>query len=134
MERSQQKVFNLGFFEDVEFNVSDGQEAHTVDLDVAVTERSIGSFNFGGGYSSIDNFILSGGVSYPNVFGLAHKIEFSAQLGGKSQQFNLNYTIPRFLDSRYLVGLDAYKTKREYNAYDSDSVGGGFSSRAIHHR
>ncbi|GAK57966.1 hypothetical protein U27_04938 [Candidatus Vecturithrix granuli] len=132
MERSQQRVFNLGFFEDVEFTLADGSEPNTADLAINVTERSIGSFNFGGGYSSIDHFIVSGGVSYPNVFGLAHSIDLSAQLGGSSQQFNLSYTMPRFLDSRYLLGLDAYKTSREYNAYDSNSVGGGFRfGRAI---
>ena len=126
VERSQQKVFNLGFFEDVQFNLSDGPEAHTVDMDIEVTERSLGSFNFGGGYSSLDNFVVSGGVSHPNVFGLAHQIKLSATLGGSSQTFSLNYTIPRFLDSQYLVGLDAYKTKREYDTYDSKSTGGGF--------
>ncbi|MDY0092975.1 MAG: outer membrane protein assembly factor BamA [Candidatus Vecturithrix sp.] len=132
MERSQQRVFNLGFFEDVEFTLADGTELNTVDLTIDVTERSIGSFHFGGGYSSIDHFIVSGGVTYPNVFGLAHSIDLSAQLGGSSQQFNLSYTMPRFLDSHYLLGLDAYKTTREYNAYDSDSVGGGFRfGRAI---
>ena len=33
--------------------------------------------------------------------------------------------MPRFLDSRYLVGIDAYKTEREYTSYDSSSIGGG---------
>ncbi len=125
LERDRQRVFNLGFFDDVEFALLDGSEDDTVDLNIDVTERSVGSFNFGGGYSSLDNFFITGGITYPNVFGLAHKIDFSASFSGTSQTFNLKYTVPRFLDSPYLVGLDAYKTKREYTSYDSKSIGGG---------
>jgi outer membrane protein insertion porin family len=125
MQRSQQKVINLGLFDNVEFSLSDGPADRTVDLAIDVTERSTGSFNFGGGYSSVDHFILSASISHANVFGLAHQVKFSTTLSGKSQTFNLNYTVPRFLDSLYTVGIDAYKTSREYSAYDSDSVGGG---------
>ncbi len=126
MKRSQQKVMNLGLFDEVEFNLSDGQEARTIDLDVEVMERSsIGSFNFGGGWTSLDKWVISGGVTASNLFGLAHSLDFSATLGGKSQLFNISYTMPRFLDSQYLVGIDAYNIKREYSAYDSRSTGGG---------
>ncbi len=125
MKRSQQKVFNLGFFDDIEFVLADGAEEKTVDLNIDVTEGSRGSFNFGGGWSSVDNWIVSGGFTTPNLFGRAHRINFSATLGGKSQTFNLSYTVPRFLDSPYTVGIDGYKTKRQYSAYDSNSTGAG---------
>jgi outer membrane protein insertion porin family len=114
LEKSQRDVFNLGLFDDVKIALTEGAEPNTVDLDIEVVERSTGSFNFGGGWSSVDNFVLSGGVSYANVFGLAHQINFSATLGSISQTFNLNYTMPRFLDTHYLMGIDAYKTEREY--------------------
>jgi outer membrane protein insertion porin family len=126
MSQSQQRIFNLGLFEDVVFNMEDGPESDTVDLEIQVSERSTGSFNFGGGWSSFDRFILSAGISHANVFGLAHQINFSVSLSSRTQTFNLNYTMPRFLDSQYLLGIDAYKLRREYSSYDDDSVGGGF--------
>ncbi|PIE34224.1 outer membrane protein assembly factor BamA [candidate division KSB3 bacterium] len=125
LERSQQDVFNLGLFDEANFNLKDGLDPNTIDLEIAVVERSTGSFNFGGGWSSLDSFVFSGGFSYANLFGLAHQINLSATLGSSSQTFNLNYTMPRFMDSHYLVGIDAYKTEREYTSYDSSSVGGG---------
>ena len=125
LEDSRRDVFNLGLFDDVTLTLDDGEEPNTVDLDINVSERQTGSFNFGGGWSSVDNFVFSGDLSYANLFGLNHQITFSTSLGSKSQQFNLNYTMPHFLDSPYLVGLDSYKTKREYTSYDSDSIGGG---------
>jgi len=125
LEKSQQDIFNLGLFDDVNFQLNDGPEPNTIDLNIEVVERSIGSFNFGGGWSSLDSFVFSGGFAYANLFGLAHKINLSATIGSKSQTFNLNYTMPRFLDSPYLVGIDAYKRDRKYTSYDSSSVGGG---------
>ncbi len=125
LEKSQRQVFNLGLFDDVNMAITDGAEPNTVDVVIEVTERSTGSFNFGGGWSSLDNFVFSGGISYANLFGLAHQINLSVTLGSVSQTFNLNYTMPRFMDSQYLLGIDAYKTEREYTSYDSASVGGG---------
>jgi outer membrane protein insertion porin family len=126
MERSRQNIVNLALFDEVKFNLAEGSKARTVDLDIDVTERSsIGSFNFGGGWSSLDHWTISGGVTASNLFGLAHEIDFSATIGGTSQLFNLSYTIPRFLDSQYSVGIDAYNTKREYTSYDFRSTGGG---------
>ncbi len=125
LERSRQRVFNLGFFEDVAFELEDAREEASVNLAVEVTERSVGSFNFGGGYSSIDSFFVTGGITYPNVFGLAHEIDFTATLSSSSQTFNLKYTVPRFLDSHYLVGVEAFKVEREYDSYDDARVGGG---------
>jgi outer membrane protein insertion porin family len=126
MKQSQQRVVNLGLFEDVEFNLAEGPEPNTVDLDIDITERSsIGAFNFGGGWDSIDKWVVTGGVSASNLFGLNHSLDFSTTLGGKSQTFNISYTMPRFLDSKYLVGLDAYNLKRDYDAYDSQRTGGG---------
>lgn len=125
LEKSQRDIFNLGLFEDVKLSLKDGDTPNTVDLDVAVVERQTGSFNFGGGWSSVDKFVFSGDLAYANLFGLAHQVTFSATLGSTTQVFNLNYTMPRFLDSKYLVGIDAYKTDHEYDAYNSASVGGG---------
>lgn len=126
MKRSQQRVMNLGLFEEVNFNLSEGPEPSTVDLDIDITERSsIGAFNFGGGWDSVDKWVVTGGISASNLFGLNHSLDFSSTLGGTSQTFNLSYTMPRFLDSQYLVGLDAYNTKRDYNTYDSRRTGGG---------
>ncbi len=125
LEKSQQDIFNLALFEEVNLAFSEGESPNTVNWDIEVEERQTGSFNFGGGWSSVDSFVFSGDIAYANLFGLAHQIMFSASLGSKSQVFNLGYTMPRFLDSKYLVGIDAYKTEREYTSYDSSSVGGG---------
>ena len=125
LERSQRDIFNLALFDDVKFNLTDGMGPNMVDLEIEVIERSTGSFNLGGGWSSVDNFVISGGFSYANLFGLAHQITLTANLSTVSQLYNIRYLMPRFLDSYYRVTLDTYKTQREYTTYDSESIGAG---------
>ncbi|HWP46273.1 MAG TPA: outer membrane protein assembly factor BamA [Candidatus Limnocylindrales bacterium] len=125
LKRSRQRVINLGFFDEAKFDVSEGEEEDTVNLNIYVKERSTGSFTVGGGFSSLDKLVASFGLSQSNLFGLAHQVNFSATVGGKSQRFNLNYTVPRFLNSLFVTGVDAFSLRREYDDFTSDERGGG---------
>lgn len=127
LRQSLQKVFNLGLFEEMPvLEMLEGAEPNTVDLVFNVTERySIGSFNFGGGWDTVDAWTVTGGISAHNLFGLAHSLDFSATLGSTSTLFSIDYSMPHFLDSPYLVGFDAYKLEREYSTYNKKSNGGG---------
>ncbi len=126
LRKSRQRIFNLGLFEDLSVDVQDGSVPHSVDLALDVKERySIGSFNFGGGWDTVDAWTVTGGVSAQNVFGLAHTIDLSTTVGSTSTLFNVDYSMPRLFDSPYTVGLDAYKLKREYSTYTKKSSGGG---------
>jgi outer membrane protein insertion porin family len=126
LRKSQQKVFNLGLFEDLSLEILDGDEPYTVDLVLSVKERySIGSFNFGGGWDTVDAWTVTGGLTAHNLFGLAHTLDFSTTLGSTSTIFNIDYEMPRFLDSPITLGLNAYKLDREYSSYSKQSSGGG---------
>ncbi len=53
LEKSQQDIFNLALFEKVNLAFSEGETPNTVNWDIEVEERQTGSFNFGGGWSSV---------------------------------------------------------------------------------
>jgi outer membrane protein insertion porin family len=126
LRRSQQKIFNLGLFEDISIEMLEGPEPETVDVVFNVEERySIGSFNFGGGWDTVDAWTVSGGVSAQNLFGLAHTLDLSTTIGSTSTLFNVDYSMPRVFDSPYTLGFDAYKLEREYSTYSKKSYGGG---------
>jgi len=57
LKRSKERLYNLGFFEDVRFDTEPGPEPNTRDLLVSVKEGKTGEFSFGGGYSSVDSII-----------------------------------------------------------------------------
>lgn len=126
LRKSRQRVFNLALFDDVSVEMQDGAEPHSVDIVLNVIERySIGSFNFGGGWDTVDAWTVSGGVSAENLFGLAHALDFSATFGSTSTLFSIDYTMPHVWDSPYTVGLDAYKQERDYSTYSKENSGGG---------
>ncbi len=57
LKRSKERLYNLGFFEDVRFDTEPGSLPNTRNLVVSVKETKTGEFSFGGGYSSIDSVI-----------------------------------------------------------------------------
>ena len=59
LKRSKERLQNLGFFEEVSYDIepSSSPEPDKRDLVVEVKESKTGEFSFGGGYSSIDSVI-----------------------------------------------------------------------------
>ncbi len=114
LKKSKQALMNLGFFEEANLSTAKGSADNRLNLDVAVKEKSTGTFSIGAGYSSLDGLIGQGSVSQSNFLGLGLKANLSASIGGRSQTYNLGLTDPYFLDSRWTVGGDIYRTERDY--------------------
>jgi outer membrane protein insertion porin family len=55
--RSMQKLYNLGFFEDVNLKLVPGKQPGGIILEVAVVEQKTGTFSVGGGYSGSDGLV-----------------------------------------------------------------------------
>ena len=57
LRRSKERLRNLGYFEDVAYDIEDTDIPDKKDLVVQVKEAKTGSFSFGGGYSTIDQLV-----------------------------------------------------------------------------
>lgn len=124
LKKSKQNLMNLGFFEEATLATERGTADNKLNLKVDVKEKPTGTFSIGGGYSSLDGFIGQGSVQQANFFGLGLKANASASLGGKSSTYSLGITDPYFLDTRWTVGGDLYRTQREYIDYTRRATGG----------
>ncbi|MBN2429329.1 MAG: outer membrane protein assembly factor BamA [Deltaproteobacteria bacterium] len=124
LKESKRRIHNLGYFEEVSLATSKGSDPSLMNLDIDVKEQPSGAFSFGFGYSSVDNFILQGSLMQTNFLGLGLKSTFAAAIGGSSNTFRIALLDPYFLDTRFSVGFDLFKTEREYNAFTLDSTGG----------
>ncbi|GAH92066.1 unnamed protein product, partial [marine sediment metagenome] len=60
-------------------------------LKIDVAEKPTGAFTFGGGYSSVENAFLMVSTNQRNLFGRGQTLGVSAQLGGRTTQFNLSF-------------------------------------------
>jgi outer membrane protein insertion porin family len=74
VEQTKDRVKSLGFFDDVTVNTRVGSTANQVDLTVGVKERPTGSFSFGAGFSSVDEFIFAAQIQQLNLFGRGQQL------------------------------------------------------------
>jgi len=123
IKRSKQEVNNLGFFETVNINTEPGSKPNLVKLKVEVKERPTGSFSIGAGYSSVDSIMGMFQISQNNLFGRGQQLTLMAQLGGRSNYYNISFTEPWFRDTRTSVGFDLFNITHEYKDFDRDSSG-----------
>jgi len=137
IKRSRQRLENLGFFEEVRFDTEPGTKPNWQDLVVDVTEAKTGYLSFGGGYSSIDEFIgfielRQRNFDYQNwqtFTGAGQDLSVYSSFGSMSESYELNFTNPYVFDSPYSFGFDAYKRQHEREedvgyGYNIDTRGG----------
>ena len=124
LKKSKQNIMNLGFFEEANLATTAGSDDRKMNINVEVKEKPTGTFSFGAGYSSVDGLVGQGSVSQSNFLGLGIKANLAASLGGKSQTYNIGVTDPYFLDTRWTLGGDLYRTQRDWTNYSQRDTGG----------
>lgn len=118
IRRSKERLYNLGFFEDLSFDTNPTEKSDTQDLVVSVKEAKTGEFSFGGGYSSIDQFLGFVDVTqrnfdilnFPYFTGAGQNLTLRAELGMTRANYNLSWTEPWILGYPLALGFDLYRT------------------------
>jgi outer membrane protein insertion porin family len=123
VKRSYERINNLNFFEAVELLPKPKYENKTVDIDVKVKERATGFFSIGGGYSSIDKFILTADITQGNLFGKGQYIKLKGELSGRSSLYELSFRDPWFMDKPISFSTGIYKTNRDFIDYSKKALG-----------
>lgn len=137
LKRSKERLYNLGFFEEVNYDTTPGSEPDQRNLVVDVKEAKTGSFSFGGGYSSIDQFVGFVEVEQKNFdwrnwktfTGAGQDLKLRAEMGSVRQNFELSFTEPWIFDHPVSFGFDAYKRSHEKDTdlgygYEETRTGG----------
>ena len=137
LKRSKERLYNIGLFEDLNFDTEETADPNVQDLLVSVKEGKTGEFSFGGGYSSIDQLIGFVEVSqrnfdllnFPTFVGAGQSLSVRAELGMVRRNFNVSWTEPWIFGYPYSFGFDIYSAahKRATDvgwAYDETRSGG----------
>jgi outer membrane protein insertion porin family len=124
IKNSKKNLMNTGYFEEATLSTSKGSTGDQLNVDVNVKEKPTGSFSIGGGYSSLDGIIGQASVSQSNFLGLGLKANVAGSIGGKSQTYSVGVTDPYFLDSKWTLGFDVYRSERDYIDYSRRLLGG----------
>lgn len=130
INRSKQRIQNLGFFEKVDFQTnrvaSSGVDSDKVILEIKVKEKKTGELNLGIGYSTVDRATANIGIKERNLFGTGRSMGINVQKSSLRFTTELNYTKPYFLGRAIDVGFDISKyqlNKLATLVYDQSSNG-----------
>jgi len=121
--RSMQRVYNLGFFEDVSVKILPGKEdPNNIIMELTVIEKRTGSFGIGAGYSSEDGLLGMISIGDTNFRGTGDSVKAMYEFGGDGGDdsgYSISYTKP-WLDEKETTGtFRIYDRKFEYDDYDN---------------
>ncbi len=120
--RSMQRIYNLGYFEDVNVKLNPGREPNSVEVEISVVEMNTGTFGIGAGYSSADGFVGMISLGDKNFRGTGDKVNITWEFGGEdNKNYDFTYTRP-WLDSKETAAtLNLYDITNEYADYNIDA-------------
>jgi outer membrane protein insertion porin family len=128
--RSQQNIYNLGFFEpDIRLDYERINNNGDIDLQIDVIDKPSGVANGGIGYNSQDNFVGQLSISQNNLFGNNWSGSITWDFGGSTQNLELGFVNPNLFDSDMLLGTNAYYTKKSWSSFYYEILTRGGSVR-----
>jgi len=138
LRRSLEKIYNLGFLDDVNVSMQEIGLIDRIDVLIVVAEGKPGMLSAGAGYSSVDGIVGTLQVSHMNLFGRAQRLNLLWEFGERRQNYQIGWTDPWFMQKPVSFGVSIYDLlrTREYsysgiyvpNAYDEQRQ--GFDLRA----
>jgi outer membrane protein insertion porin family len=129
LRRSERRIRDLGFFERVNVTTAEGAQPDRSVIQVDVQEQSTGEIEIGAGFSTIDGPLANFGIRERNLLGRGQDLRFSATVSGRTQEFDLSFTEPYFLERDLAAGVDLFRITRDNqdeSSYDEANTGIGF--------
>ncbi len=127
LTRSFQRINNLNYFDNVDIRPTPKADAQLMDIDVKVEEKLTGMLSIGGGYSSVDKFMIMGEVTQTNLFGRGLQLKLKADFSARRSNYNISLRDPWFMDEPVSASIGVYNEQVDYPDYDKKAVGGNIS-------
>ena len=131
IRRSRQRIMNLGFFDMVDIQNSEGTAPDRAVLTVAVSEVPTGELTFGAGVSSSDGLLGDISVRERNLLGRGQDLRLGFTVSSNRQDIDLSFTEPYFLDRNVSAGFDVFRRAadlQDESSFDRETI--GFALRA----
>jgi outer membrane protein insertion porin family len=128
IKKSEQNIRDLGFFKEVSLKTSAGSRPDTAVVTVAVQEQSTGELSIGAGFSTTDGPLADLRIRERNLLGKGQDLQLGTTVSGRTNNYNLKFTEPYFLDRNLAAGVDLFHTTTDYqdaSSYDFSKSGGG---------
>ncbi len=131
IERSENRLKNIGYFANVRHYTEQANQPGTRDLVYEVEEQRTGNFMVGAGFSTVDNLVGFMEITqsnfdilnWPNFTGGGQKARLGLEVGSRRQTTEVSWTEPWFLDRPLALTVEAYRRMRWYDQYDEIRTG-----------
>lgn len=127
VSRGKVAIEALNFFASVGVSTQAGSAADKVVLNVAVVEKSTGSYGASAGYSTADGVLGEISLTETNFLGRGQYLKIAVGATPNGQTYDLSFTEPRFMGLKVSAGIDVYSRfngETSTNFYGSSATGG----------
>ncbi|MBT3392882.1 MAG: outer membrane protein assembly factor BamA [Elusimicrobiaceae bacterium] len=111
IKKTQTKMMNLGFINDVQIDVTPTAEDDKVDLGFNVVEGTAGMFSAGIAMGTIEGIYGQASVSHMNFLGKAQRLNFNSSFGKNILDYSIAWSTPWIYDHPTSFGVDVFNTK-----------------------
>ena len=121
INRSQQLINRLGFFETAVIEPARSTDPTQMDLIVKVKEKPTGTFQVGAGFSSIESFVGQAQIAQNNLFGRGQSLSLQATFS--SIRSRLIFDFSETISSTHASTLSEYLSVRYELNFIRQSLG-----------
>ncbi|HOD14057.1 MAG TPA: outer membrane protein assembly factor BamA [Spirochaetota bacterium] len=120
LQLSREKVYNLGFFKQVNIDVRPGSRDGYMNLIVDVEEQPTGTISLGGGYGTTSGFSIFADVAENNLLGNGQRVGVRFEYGPERTSITLSFA-ERWLFNQP-IGLNTSVFYNLYNVKSNQTV------------
>ena len=120
IQRSQTRILNLGFINDVQIDIQPTPDPQKVDLDFNVVEGRPGMFTAGVAMSSMDGLYGEVSINHLNFLHRAQRLSLRTLFGKEILDYTVSWYTPWIYDKPTSLGIDAFNTRR-YRSFATDN-------------
>lgn len=126
IQLSRERIFNLGFFKQVNFDIRPGSREGYMNLIIDVEEQPTGTISLGGGYSTRTKFSIFADVGENNLMGNGQRVGVRFEYGPKKSAVTLSFKEPWLFD--YPISFTASIFYELYKLYPNSIFSTGESA------
>ncbi len=105
VQKSRERIFNLGYFKNVNLDYRPGSSEGLMNLIVEVEEQPTGTISLGGGYGTQTGFSIFAEVSENNLNGTGQNISSRVEFGPLRTSLQASWTEPWIFDRPWSLTL-----------------------------
>ncbi len=132
LQLSREKVYNLGFFKQVNIDVRPGSREGYMNLIVDVEEQPTGTISLGGGYGTTSGFSIFADVAENNLLGNGHRVGVRFEYGPERTSITLSFAERWLLNQP--IGLNTSIFYNLYNVKSNQTVFTNIENEATYKR